>query len=133
MKGKRFYSVPYDARHTHEMKKLRRKCGGIVAFGQWQALLGILYEQDGVLDLSDEVERKVTEAELELKGEKLDEFIEALTEAGWVDLTLWKTSQHVVSKGVADQLSYKKEQSSAGRKGGRSRKNSEEGGEPGEG
>lgn len=127
MDPRTFYSVPYGARNTHNMKIVRMRCGGIVAFGRWQALLGILYESDGVVDLSDEITRKVVEAELELKGKQLDEFIEAVIAVGWVDLTLWRTMQHVVCKGVTDQLAYKQEQSSNGKKGGRPKKAGQEG------
>ena len=129
MKKNKFYTIPYDARNTFDMKVLRRKFGGIRAFGQWQALLGMLYEKDGTIDLSDEFERKVCEDELELHGEKLDEFIRALGDAGWIDPVFWERQQHVVSKGVADQLAYRKEQASNGKQNGK-KKAAKDGDEP---
>lgn len=106
MKGKRFYSVPYDARNDPVMMRVRLTCGGIVAFGRWQALLGILYDMDGIIDLSDEIMHKVIEAELELKGEKLDEFIDVLVAVGWIDLAMWEMQRKVVSNSVVEQLDY---------------------------
>lgn len=122
MKGNRFYSIPYDARNDPKMKVLRRKCGGIAAFGRWQALLGILYDEDASIDLSDETMHEVIEAELELKGSKLDDFIEELVSIGWIDAGRWKSERHVVSASVYEQLHYKAKQSSNGSKGGRGRK-----------
>ena len=124
MKGDRFYSVPYDARNDPKTMYVRMKCGGIVAYGRWQALLGILYDQDGTIDLSDEAMHKVIEAELELKGEKLDEFIDVLAavNVGWIDLTSWKTQRRVTSQSVYEQLHYKDRFSDAGKQGGRGNK-----------
>ena len=106
MKGKRFYSVPYDARNDPVMMRVRLSCGGIVAFGRWQALLGILYDMDGIIDLSDEIMHKVIEAELELKGEKLDEFIDVLVAVGWIDTAMWEMQRKVVSRSVVEQLDF---------------------------
>lgn len=122
MKGKRFYSIPYDARNDPKMKVVRRKCGGIIAFGRWQALLGILYDEDAVIDLSDEAMHKVVEDELELKDERLDEFIDVLAAVGWVDLAMWETRRKVISKSVYEQLDFKGKQSENGAKGGRGNK-----------
>lgn len=123
MKGNRFYSIPYDARNDPKMKVVRRKCGGIIAFGRWQALLGILYDEDGAIDLSDETMHGVIEEELELKGDKLDEFIGALVAVGWIGREPWERERHVVSGSVYEQLSYKGKQSANGSKGGRGNKN----------
>lgn len=122
MKGNRFYSIPYDARNDPKMKLLRRKCGGIAAFGRWQALLGILYDEDARIDLSDQTMHEVIEAELELKGAKLDDFIDVLAEVGWVDRGFWEAERHVVSASVYEQLHYKEVRSSSGKKGGRGNK-----------
>jgi len=114
MRGGKFYSIPYDARCSVETRYVRRKAGGIAAFGRWIALLGILYEQDGGIDLSNDVMRAVIEDELELKGERLDEFIDTLTEVGWIEPGPWKERQHVMSGGVCDQLEFKRRAAESG-------------------
>lgn len=125
MKGNRFYSIPYDARNDPKMRLLRMKCGGIVAFGRWQALLGILYDEDATIDLSDETMHRVIEAELELNGSKLDDFIQELVAVGWLDGIAWESMGKVHSKSVYEQLNYKEKQSESGAKGGRGRKKQE--------
>jgi len=121
MRNTKFFTVPYDVRNTVEMRYLRHKCGGIAAFGRWMALLSILYEQNGALDLDNEAMHKVVEAELELNAQKLDEFIEAASEIGWVDAQMWHSSRHVISEGVLDQLNYRKTMKKRGEKGNESR------------
>lgn len=110
MKGSKFFTVPYDARSTSEMRYLKLRCGGIAAFGRWMALLGILYEQDGSVDLSNDIMHRVIEEELELKGSALDEFIDALVELGWVEAGFWKDKKHVISASVVQQIEYKSKQ-----------------------
>ena len=73
MDANRFYSVPYDARNDTAMLKLRRKHGGIAAYGRWQALLGVLYDEGGTIDLSDEDNFAMVEREIELDGPDLEE------------------------------------------------------------
>lgn len=109
MKGGKFFSVPYDVYCSPEMRYLRRKCGGIAAFGRWMAFVAILYTQGGAIDLDNETMHKVIEDELELKPQQLDEFIEALSEIGWVDAQMWRTNKHAISGSVLEQLDFKKE------------------------
>ena len=125
MKGNRFYSIPYDARNDPKMMLLRMKCGGIAAFGRWQALLGILYDEDATIDVSDETMHRVIEAELELKGDKLDDFIQELVAVGWLDRDAWETFGKVHSASVFEQLHYREAQSANGSRGGRGRKKEE--------
>lgn len=110
MKNSKFFTVPYEFRNTASMNYLRREQGGVRAVGQWFCLLSILYEQNGGINLSNEVWHKVIEAELELTAEKLDDFIQTLTEIGWVDASMWKKDKHVIAPGVLDQLEFKKSQ-----------------------
>ena len=128
MKAKRFFSVPYDARNDPKMRKLRLKCGGIVAFGRWIALLSVLYDEDALIDLSDETMHRVIEAELELNGSKLDDFIQELVAAGWLDMVAWETQKHVFSESVKEQLEYERRQAENGAKGGRPAKEQKAGG-----
>ena len=110
MKGNRFYSIPYDARNDPTMRRLRMRLGGIVAFGRWQALLGLLYDEDGTIDLTDETMHRVIEAELELNGEKLDDFIQELVAVGWLDGVAWESFGKVHSRSVAEQIEYQRTQ-----------------------
>lgn len=119
MKNKKFFTVPYDARNSSEMRYVRRRCGGIVAFGRWMALLGMLYEQDGGIDLSDDVMFAVIKDELEFrKDEEFEEFIGALAKVGWVEPGPWQSRRHLISQGVVGQITFKKTQGDSGRKGG---------------
>lgn len=121
MDANRFYSVPYDARNDTAMLKLRRKHGGIAAYGRWQALLGVLYDEGGTIDLSDEDNLAMVEQEIELEGAELDAFIESCVKYGLLSAELWGIGT-IGSRGVCDELEYRREmrdkKSNAGRKGG---------------
>lgn len=125
MDANRFYSVPYDARNDTAMLKLRRKHGGIAAYGRWQALLGVLYDEGGTIDVADEDNLAMVEQELELEGAELDAFIESCVKYGLLSLELWSIGT-IGSRGVCDELEYRREQrrkkSEAGKKGGRPKK-----------
>lgn len=121
MKSNRFFTVAYDARNTSEMRYVRKRCGGLIAFGRWMALLGILYEQDGGIDLADPVMFDVVKDELEIeRDEELVELVDALAAVKWVDAAMWGESRHVISGSVCDQIEFRKSRASAGRKGGES-------------
>lgn len=121
MDANRFYSVPYDARNDTAMLKLRRKHGGIAAFGRWQALLGVLYDEGGTIDVTDEDNLAMVEQEIELEGAELDAFIESCVKYGLLSAELWGIGT-IGSRGVCDELEYRREmrdkKSNAGRKGG---------------
>lgn len=121
MDANRFYSVPYDARNDTAMLKLRRKHGGIAAYGRWQALLGVLYDEGGTIDITDEDNLAMVEQEIELEGAELDAFIESCVKYGLLSAELWGIGT-IGSRGVCDELEYRREmrdkKSNAGRKGG---------------
>lgn len=121
MDANRFYSVPYDARNDTAMLKLRRKHGGIAAYGRWQALLGVLYDEGGTIDVADEDNLAMVEQEIELEGAELDAFIESCVKYGLLSAELWGIGT-IGSHGVCEELEYRKEQrrkkSEAGKKGG---------------
>lgn len=121
MDANRFYSVPYDARNDTAMLKLRRKHGGIAAYGRWQALLGVLYDEGGTIDVTDEDNLAMVEQEIELEGAELDAFIESCVKYGLLSAELWGIGT-IGSHGVCEELEYRKEQrckkSEAGKKGG---------------
>ena len=110
LKGNRFYSVPYDARNDPAMKILRLKQGGIVAYGRWQALLGILYDMDGAVDLKDEAAHRMIEAELELKPDRLDEFVQESVAVKFLDAGAWELGW-ASSGSVKEQLARQESQS----------------------
>ena len=121
MDANRFYSVPYDARNDTAMLKLRLKHGGLAAFGTWQALLGVLYDEGGVIDLSDDDCKAMLEGELELKGPRLTAFIESCIKFEMLDDGAWEMGK-IASHGVCDELEYRRQRSENGKKGGRPKK-----------
>ena len=124
MKADRFFSVPYDNRNDVKMLRVRKLLGGYAGYGRWVALLGILYDSDGVLDMSDASMREIIADELELQD--TDEFFTILAHIGLIDRTLYETMSHVVNKGVVAELEYHKQKSDAGIKSGKARKKKRE-------
>lgn len=122
MKADRFYSVPYDARNNTKMLMLRNLQGGIVAFGRWQALLGMLYDQDGRIDTKNTGARMMLQKELELSGDELETFISDCIECDLLSGEAWQQWQVVMSTKVLDQIEYHKTRSEAGKMGGRPKK-----------
>lgn len=112
MEGRRFFTVPYDIANRPETKIVRYKCGGIVALGRWIALLGLLYDAGGAIDLTDSARRKIVAEELELhKANQLENYFSALCDVGWINRRSWEEFGHVVSAGVYEQLDYRRKQS----------------------
>lgn len=119
MKSSKFFTVPYDVAHTSEMRYVRKRCGGLIAFGRWMALLGIMYEQDGKVDPNDPVMREVVMEELEIaEDEELDALLDALGSVDFVSAQLLAEHGVLTSNGVLQQVAYKRERSAAGKKGG---------------
>lgn len=125
MEGNRFYSIPFDARNDPAISKLRDAQGGIAAYGRWQALLGILFDEKGVIDANEKFNRRMLERELELKGEKLDTFIRYCVEFGLLSFEMWQVGM-VGSHGVCKELEYRAKQSEKGAKGAEARRKKEE-------
>ena len=115
MDANRFFSVPYDNRNDVKMLRLRRRMGGMAAYGRWIALLGMLYDEGGMLDMNDDDYRWIAEKELEV--EDIDVFFSGLASIGLIDREMYEGMNHVVNKGVCDEIAYKKMKSEAGRKG----------------
>lgn len=122
MKADRFYSVPYDARSNTKLLMLRNLQGGIVAFGRWQALLGMLYDADGRIDAKNAGARLMLMHELELTAEELDTFIADCIDCDLLSGEAWEQWQVVMSPGVLEQLEYRKSRVEAGKMGGRPKK-----------
>lgn len=124
MKATRFFSVAFDIRHHPKIEILRMSCGGIAALGRWVALLGILYDSDGVFDLTKSGRTEYLAHELELTTDELDAFLISAAECELIDANLLQVG-HVVSHGVCEQLEYQRQKSEAGKMGGRPKKQTE--------
>lgn len=119
MEGGKFFSVPYGNRNEMKMLMLRQ-IGGYAIYGRWVALLGMLYERKGLIDMNDALMRKIVCMELDL--EDADEFFTELANIGLIDAELYHSMNHVVNKGVCKELDYYKAKSEAGKQGGRPKK-----------
>ena len=120
MKADRFFSVPYDIINDFKICRLMHVSGGIIALGRWVALLGMLYDENGLLDMNDAVSRQIVAQKLQL--EDVDGFMSQLAECRLIDGEIYHSLNHVVSHGVCDQLEYKKQKTEAGKMGGRPKK-----------
>lgn len=124
MNPNRFFGVPFDARNNTKILRLGvLQKDKMQAFGRWMALLGMLYDDHGVIDMSDATTCKVVANELcYSKPEQALRFIDDCVSAGLVDASMWAIGRHVVSNGVADELAYRKGKADAGRQGGKTSK-----------
>ena len=114
MEGGKFFSVPYGNRNEMKMLMLR-EMGGYAMYGRWVALLGMLYERKGLIDMNDRLMRKIVCMELSI--EDADEFFSQLASIGLIDEELYHSMNHVVNNGVCKELDYYKAKSEAGKKG----------------
>lgn len=124
MNPNRFYSVPFDARNNTKILRLGvLQKNKMQAFGRWMALLGILYDEHGVINMADAATCEVIASELCFsKPEQAVKFIDDCVSAGLIDASMWEIGSRVVSNGVADELAYRKDKADAGRQGGKTSK-----------
>lgn len=115
MKADRFFSVPYDNRNDVKIRRLRKRLGGYAGYGRWVALLGMLYDENGILDMNNQEMREIVAEELDL--DDVDEFFTVLSDIGLIDKELYHGLSHVVNNGVVEQIEYRRKKSSAGKKG----------------
>ena len=120
MDANRFFSVPYDNRNDVKIRRMRKRMGGIVAYGRWVALLGMLYDEGGILDMNDQIVREIVAEELEL--DNVDEFFTDLASIGLIDKELYNSLSHVVNNGVCKEIEYRKRKAEAGKKSGEVRR-----------
>lgn len=113
MKANRFFSVSYDMPTHPKIQMLEDMGGGIVALGQWVALLCLLYDANGVIELTDQLRRFLA---LRLQTDDLDTFLRACAECGLIDKEML-TAGRVASNSVCEQLDYYRQKSEAGKKG----------------
>lgn len=118
MKGSRCYSVHLDERNFPRVKYLRRKCGGIAAYGRYHVLMALLYDYDALIDLSDAVTLGILEEELELGSEQaLMSFLSQAARAGIIDEAQLEAENRVFSSEVWEQLDNKARRSDRAKKG----------------
>ena len=117
MKADRFFSVHYDTRHNPKIELLRDMGNGLIEFARWIVLMSILYDVDGLYDLNAKGKKRYLMKELEISSEKeLDEFLANCAECELISAELLELG-HVVSRGVSDEIEYRKKKSEAGKKG----------------
>ena len=116
MKADRFFSVHYDMRHNPKIELLKDMGAGIVELGRWLVLMSILYDVDGLYDISTQAKRRYLVRELELQDEDaLKAFLMNCAECDLISAELLEIG-HVVSHGVSEQIEYYKTKSEIGRK-----------------
>lgn len=123
MKDRRYYTVSFDERNYPEILKLRLKCGGIVAYGRWEALKQILYDADGGINISDELIRMLLKRELEFDSDdELDGFLKACLDLELLFVEFPDNAQAIIqSKEVLEGISFKRRKAESGRKGGKAK------------
>lgn len=121
MDANRFFSVPYDNRNDVKMRRLRKRLNGYAGYGRWVALLGMLYDEKGILDMNDAEMVEIVCEELEL--DDADHFFTVLADIGLIDKELYHSMNHVVNRGVLEQIEFRVSKSNAGKKSGEARRN----------
>lgn len=118
--GKHYFPVPYEGYNARDIRLLRRLQGGVIAYGRYHVLLGILYQAGGRFDL-DELAITDLEEELELTACGVTRFLEDCSKCGLISSEFLARGV-VASEGVCKQLDYIRQQSERGKKGGRPKK-----------
>ena len=113
MKADNFFPVSYSMPHHPKVENLRDICGGVLAVGQWVILLCLLYDYEGEIELTT-LNRRMLARELET--DDLDGYLNALADCKLIDKGFLDAG-FVTSRGVCDQLEYKRQKSEAGKKG----------------
>lgn len=117
MKADRFFSVHYDTRHNPKIELLRDMGDGLLEFGRWIVLLALLYDSDGLYDMTAKGKKRYLMKELEISSdEELKKFLENCAECDLISSELLELG-HIVSRGVSEQIDYYKKKSEAGKKG----------------
>ena len=116
MNANRYFSVPYDGRNDVTIRLLRKREGGLVAYGRWIALLGMLYDSDGILQLEKPNVAELIAEELDFNSEdELRGYLETLAELELIDATAYTDRNHVIIPGVVKEIDYYRAKSEAGK------------------
>ena len=94
----------------------------ITALGAWVAMLDILYESHGRIEI--ETQGDVLRDELDLDCDEFQAFLHALAAQDFIDSDALGRGS-IISRGVLEQLAYRETRSDVGKKGGRPRKKAE--------
>ena len=122
MNANRYFSVPYDGRNDVTIRLLRKRAGGIVAYGRWVALLGMLYDSDGIIRLEVPGMSELLQEELDFSSQdELLAYLEDLADLDLIDLTAYKERNHVINAGVVKEIDYYRAKSEAGKAGNKKR------------
>lgn len=109
MQANRFYSVPYDALQRPDIRRLGLLQGDkFAAFGRWHAVLGMLYDNGGLIEL-DNLGRALLAEELALADEELDTFLGHCLTAGLIDREAYEMRGTLTNKGVCSELMRRQE------------------------
>ena len=112
--GRNYFPVPFDGYSARDVRMLKRLQGGVVAYGRWVTLLGMLYQAGGIIELND-ITTVDLEAELELDDDGLMSFLEDCAKVGMISDEHLKRGK-VTSSGVCDRLAYIEQQREYGRR-----------------
>lgn len=120
MKDRRYYSVSYDERNYPEIVRLRLMCGGIVAYGRWEAIKQLLFDAEGSIDIRNPMNRELLKHELDFTDdEELKAFLDACVDVGLLVIEYPSSSEALISSDeVSKGLKYRKDQAARGKKGG---------------
>lgn len=126
MKAGRFYSKSYDMRHHPKCELLQEYYGGGIegcaAYGRWNMLMEIIYDQDGLVKIDTELRRRWMARELRMQDtEELKEFLTACADCDLISAELLEAGS-VTSKGICEQLEYSRQKAEAGKQGGNTKK-----------
>lgn len=119
------FPVPIRVYADPDIRTLMLEHDGMAALGRWIALLGLLYDFDGCVKLSD-INRAVMCDTLKLDDAGLSAFLASCAERGFVDAVMLGKGS-VVSRGVQKQIEYINGKKEAGRKGGKDGKRGSDG------
>lgn len=112
--GRKFFPVPYEGYNARDVRMLRRIQGGVIAYGRWHVLLGMLYQSGGRFEL-DEMTVADLRDELEMTEEEVMRFLEDCAKVGMLSAEFLGRGV-VASEGVCDQLHYIAQQREYGKK-----------------
>ena len=121
MRDKRYYSVSFDERNYPEVLLLRARCGGMAAYGRWEALKQLLFSMGGTLSATSDAACELMARELDVEAYELPEFLEACADCRLLDEGALGRGL-VVAPEVSEHLDFIAEQAERGRKGGAAKK-----------
>lgn len=113
-----YFTVPRDILSDPRIELMEELTGkGITALAWWIGLLSLLYYSHGLIDLTIQGQKRQIIRKLQMADEtELDSFLNACVTCKFIDGELLEIG-HIVSRGVCEQMDYKKSKSEAGKKG----------------